>query len=599
MRGARSPRRVAIGVCLVLLAGLLAPAKGFQQGTLPVDYVFLVDISGSMAGGAGHKNIFGDVRSAVRTFVASLDSGTNVLVLPFDAQVRERRRFTITDATSRAAFDRYLNGLQADGESTGVYRSIAAALEEVQALRASSGDRIVVFHVYTDGDDNVSREWTLERILRHFTLKRGPLDWMFYTEIGLPENAHKRAAFNQTPQTRYQNTDDVRPITQVRTLLPTLHFGNIKESRGAARTQRYDVKNRSHLPAGLTLRLSSDFPELRQSGVLAQVTASVPGPDDAVSWNLALVNAESLPDGRYAGEVIIEPSDPTVLVVPNRVRVAFTHEEPHFFTVGTTVAVSEGVLDLGELGRTGDPHAVDLPIAFSATAIAARDEVVVELVRDPDSASALPPAALSIEPAGVIPVSARQLRVRLRPSADVVRGTYTGTLRFRSQAVEIRGPDLRTSEDGSRALAWSVTVPRAPIPLWVWLAAGLALAGAVGFVAYSRLKPPLLPDLTLDVTEPDRQTLVLSGLPRAVLGAGAELLPQMPVSLEFVPVRRGKEVGVLVRPLAGEWQLKQQGSRSEQIIIADQKIFDGDLIRASGCRLRVSSFALIRADVEV
>ena len=57
--------------------------------TTQVDYVFLVDVSASMAGQAGHANIFPSVQATIRRFAAGLEDGTTLFVVPFAERIGE------------------------------------------------------------------------------------------------------------------------------------------------------------------------------------------------------------------------------------------------------------------------------------------------------------------------------------------------------------------------------------------------------------------------------------------------------------------------------------------------------------------------------
>ncbi|MFC4425930.1 vWA domain-containing protein [Deinococcus navajonensis] len=156
------------------------------DGDLPMRtrVVFVLDTSGSMRGeGDGQADIFAGVKGALDAYVRRWRPD-RAEVVTFDRGVRTQRRFEAP--ASQPAWSAFLNGLQADGENTYLYRSLYAALSPLRGAQ----EYLTTVFVLTDGIDNdPAQVYTARSALAAFS-GRGPLDRLHYLALGtrLPDD---------------------------------------------------------------------------------------------------------------------------------------------------------------------------------------------------------------------------------------------------------------------------------------------------------------------------------------------------------------------------------------------------------------------------
>lgn len=138
-------RRLAVVAVLLAFAGVV---RAQQLG--PVDWIFLVDTSASMRGGApGSKDIWNDVKLSLESFASEASTGDTVSIYAFDKDVRA------IDVTSPRDVTRALIPLEANGEHTYLGLAIEKGLEHAASLRArGDATRRQAVVLFTDGKDN-------------------------------------------------------------------------------------------------------------------------------------------------------------------------------------------------------------------------------------------------------------------------------------------------------------------------------------------------------------------------------------------------------------------------------------------------------------
>ena len=145
--------RRLIGVVVFVVA--FVPLRAQTRGA--VDWIFLVDTSQSMRGVGGSKDIFGDVKESIRTFIRSANAGDSVSIYTFDRDVQSRIYADIRGPFEREETARTVDGLRADGKRTHLGAAIAQGLERSEALLAARNDptrqRAIV--LFTDGKEDV------------------------------------------------------------------------------------------------------------------------------------------------------------------------------------------------------------------------------------------------------------------------------------------------------------------------------------------------------------------------------------------------------------------------------------------------------------
>lgn len=142
-----------ISILTLFLTCNLASVKAAD---LVNDYIFLLDISGSMIGeGDGKGNIvFPDLKTATKNFVQNtMPIGSHLHILTFGEKVFDVNEFNITSQESKNEIITYIDNLNAIGKRTDLYGTTQDALD----IAAKISDRPVMMLIFTDGRDNVNR----------------------------------------------------------------------------------------------------------------------------------------------------------------------------------------------------------------------------------------------------------------------------------------------------------------------------------------------------------------------------------------------------------------------------------------------------------
>ena len=467
-------------VALALLAfGAATPARA--QAETEIDYIVLLDVSGSMVGlpvDSGNPDIFGRVQESLTNFLGELDPGTTVFVAPFADGIKGFERFDI--ARGAADAQTYISSLRATGSSTYVYSSLLAAFERYQAFReASAAPRVGVLVVYTDGKDNSPGDRTMGDVVREFGLARQENDFLYYSTLGVELTAEERSALDESGFALYNPNErgEVRPLRVVEPRYPLLDFGNLLVAPDTQRELRFDVRSRGGLPDGTLLGARASFPGVEEVGGAVEVEGGPFDPSSGASGlALRLVNVDpaTLPQGAYDGTIRFEPTEPGVLALPVRARFRFQPSRT------VALAGSGDRLDFGEVDpfgvRADAGSEVAVPLAFNADALSEGGAFTVRI--EPDEGRPLPARTFLVNGESglshrVEVDGGREVSVVVRPPEDTAPGEYGGALYVES------GDEVEA--DGPQAVEWRVEVLAPPRTAgeWAALVAGALLALAL------------------------------------------------------------------------------------------------------------------------
>ncbi|HEX7828262.1 MAG TPA: VWA domain-containing protein [Thermoanaerobaculia bacterium] len=141
---------------LIAVALLLISNEASAQKLGPVDWIFLVDTSKSMRGiGRDTKDIFGDVKESLKSFVRETNDGDTVAIFTFDRKVSPIAKMDVSGLT-RADLYESIEQLKAEGDRTHLGAAIAKGLDRAEFLRTHSDPtraRAVV--LFTDGKEDI------------------------------------------------------------------------------------------------------------------------------------------------------------------------------------------------------------------------------------------------------------------------------------------------------------------------------------------------------------------------------------------------------------------------------------------------------------
>jgi hypothetical protein len=593
-----------IGIVLAFLVGAVAvraqapaaPAK--SNAGLTIDYVFLIDVSRSMVRPAP-RNIFPRVIETITSFIKDgLDPGSTIYVIPFADNVRETREFAVRDQSDLEALDRYLHSLVADGSRTAVYDSIRAALDlvETRRLQSQRQNRAAVLHVYTDGEDNVSKGLTLPLILDRFQLRRGPYDWLFYTELGLPRDPKKQAAFNGRKNAVYvsQNAGEVHPIRQVEPLLSFVDFGRVVEGGPwPTRIMRFAIRSSREALPKLAMSIEPQFDALSAAGVLAEVQpASFPLDEKEKSLQFSWKNP--LQRGKYNGKLKLTTTDPMVLIIPDELEATFTYEIPSVIRV-KPLAGEQFPIALGDV-PTGTTVVRRLGIAFDPEAQRVKPglEARLEEVHGNPQPAGLGQTIYFDGAVGkkVVPVGTNidELAIVVAPPVAMKPGSYSGTIELSSPTAQVMLDGAKPTVAQTLPIAWSFTVPPPPPPLWKKLipwALGILL---IAYLVYFNTRPPKFTDLELQILEPRMGSTTLTGQHSKTFGPSTQDLKDAAADFTVRAAKKGRRNAAMLETDGAGVRIMRRNSKID--VFGSEELFAGDVIEVAPYRLRVESFAL-------
>lgn len=174
---------VALLVAVLLCSGV-AFAQSQRRGA--VDWIFLIDTSKSMRGIGGTKDIFGDVKASVRTFIGEAKDGDSIAIYTFDRGTQFWGRTIIGDDFDRAELDKVVDQLQANGDRTHLGLAIRTGLERSENLVSSTSDstRARSIVLFTDGQEDVRDIPNPVSIPENVQRVQDSHPWIFFVSMG-------------------------------------------------------------------------------------------------------------------------------------------------------------------------------------------------------------------------------------------------------------------------------------------------------------------------------------------------------------------------------------------------------------------------------
>lgn len=559
-----------------------------------VDFVFVIDVSGSMVGepaGSGNAVIFPRVRTAVANMIEQVQPGSTVTLLPFADGVRPERRFEIETPADRQAAIQFLNSLTADGRNTYVYQAVDAAFRRYNEFRGRRTDRVAIMLVYTDGRDNGPERRTMQEVVRQFGLLRQQDDWLYYVTLGVELSEAERRPLEESGYSSYVPSPrgEVPDLWIVRPRYPLLAFGNLKRDPTQERMLSFAVSGTGPFPADGELRAEAGFDTLAEQGVNVEMLPGRFRPAARVPLRLELVNAQGITNGQYEGVLRLSSNNRNVLIRPNRVRVRFTYAPPR--TVQLSAPPNAPRPDRVVLQELRPKHTrshrdtSSVPFTMTLNEEVARSggTFTARVVQDPGNAP-LPTSAFRLngERSDFDTVDVRRVRalsfgVSLQ-ELDVAPGTYTGKLVLADGSAEVLG---------TREFSWRVEVARKPTPWWMIALALLALAGAVGWIWHLR-RPVLRGRLIVRAPAVERsREIVLSGRREVRLDDAAQLVASEASRLRIVAEGVGRSSRPRVFKLVGDVYVRRSGEGFDDAI-QNAVLADGDELVWNDYRLTYS-----------
>lgn len=579
--------RLALTLALAFGSALAPTPAQAQSGT---SYIYLIDTSGSMEGlpaGSGNAVIFPRVKEELLRHLAEMEAGEQVEILTFDEGVQVRAVFDMASPDQRQEAARFVEGLEAQGQSTWVYRSILDAARDRRA--GSDAASPAVFYVFTDGVDNDPEGASMREMLEAFGELRHENDYLVYVTLGVDLPASDSTAFEEHDwgHLRKQPSGVLRlDVVQVRP--PHLNFGYVGDDLSDSRSL---VLRSTGADSGVVrMRIVASFPEIGEAGGVVQVESTTTDDDTSVQIHLRIVNRESVPEGVFTGEFQLHADQPHVQLLPDRLTATFSTVQLPKATVG----VGEAGIDFGEW-RIGDE---ELPEARIDVGFDARSEEAgfyVEVTSD-SITPVVPTVAWNGQPVGEEQLLTSTERgnelVFSWSEAPTEDGLLTGEVRLEPEdlqfELQLQGAGLSPNVTGNLVVPWRLQVRPAPLPWWqlalYWLLAlvvllfvlmcvlgvvygGSPFAGTRLFlVSLGAADPRLHGKLVYQPPGQGSQEVQvpLSGSRTVRVGADSEHLPELPDQVEFSARYRDKKERVVARCTYGNVERRPDGEYDTQ-----------------------------------
>lgn len=616
-------------VGLIAVGLILIPLVVFSQiqaeGSV-FDHVFLVDTSGSMDGeplGSENPIIFPKVKKVIKEFLKDIPPEANIFIYPFDEGIHDSKKFEIREEDDIHKAQNYINGLEAKGPNTWIYRSLKNAIDRIADFRKEN--HVVTIYLYTDGlDTDPTRQYSMKDIMRHFSLERREHDWLYYCTLGVKLSSVEKETLEKSENVTLveTKTGEVPSIYRIETKLPVLDYGNLMETGESVRTEGFVIYNKEDLPSDLNINVRADFPELSSTRVGVVVEPSPFSPKEEIELTLSLRNRESFREeeyGEFEGMFILSTNSPRVFVVPNKVRVKFTYEPEAIVKIspahGEEFPINFGKLDVfRETTLIAEEEGIVLD--YNAQAVMKGGNLKIYTKFSPKNPSLLTSTKnliINNEKSEYVVISSPEKEVVLKLVADknLKAGRYEGTLNFESADFTILGEGLESKQDkpGVQFVMWGFTISKPPLPLWkkiLFGIIGLLVLCVIGIVVYCavtgnpiprpRRKAVVSEGTSLEVRDPKErrgEQINLSGEREVKMGQSGEYFQDANVSFTIKAVREQRKDFMLLSVKSGEVYLKRLREREENAVF-EERIFDGDTIRFGNYMVRVSSFSLVR-----
>lgn len=170
-------------ITIVLL--LFCAFSSFAQ-TNQTNHVIIIDKTGSMIGQAGGTDIWLQVKSAIKSYVNSVEINDKITIYTYAESVSEPKIYTISDESVKKSINRYIDEIKANGKNTCTYKALKKVFEEYNKNQNAYSNLI---YLYTDGINNCSG-YTMQTVADIFKAKRDDYDYLYYITLGtkIPED---------------------------------------------------------------------------------------------------------------------------------------------------------------------------------------------------------------------------------------------------------------------------------------------------------------------------------------------------------------------------------------------------------------------------
>lgn len=307
-----------------------------QASKLKFNYVFIVDISGSMEGkpeGSGNEKIFSRLKEVLKDFINEVDNAT-VFFYPFSGSVdySQSKKFDIKSSSTKKDANEYIDGLIANGNTTHIYDSFIEVIKKTNIYKQENNEpgekQITLYYLYTDGK-NEGGSGNMQELIDQYKLEPGNDQWIFYTTLGVEASLNDQTLIkdNKSENIRYipEPKGKVSPIRLFQPVIPIFNFGNLKKTNQSSRVELFTLTGKKELPPDLKVKIILEIKDLHALGAGAKIIPDEFVPSKEQTFTLQLVNTENIKDGFYEDTLYFEPTEDFLYVIPNKIPVKFSY----------------------------------------------------------------------------------------------------------------------------------------------------------------------------------------------------------------------------------------------------------------------------------
>lgn len=573
-------------------------AGEFNDKGHSINYVFVLDVSGSMVGkGQGNPAvIFPQVKDVMHRYIDQIEVGSNLFIFPFDSTVHDT--FCVYGiGLDRTALHKFVDTLEALGTRTFIYESLRSVFLRLRSYiqsRSSQTDFTNIVYLLTDGNDNSPSKMSLHDALNDFQLaydgaqwKRAD-DWLYYITLDVDLKDSDKTTLQKTPGVIHMPNARGR-VSMPLVVIPKLRqltFSNFRSDKQPSAKEGFYLRGDSVAPeigAHLALDGTESMPftfELTKKTFRADSLVNielVPFPDENISFDHLTGSIEFYPVTKDRPITITPSRIPFVL--PN-CRAEIVSRLNQQSLCGDTMWLDD--IDLRTSGDTICYFPLELLLDSQSCVFNEDVEVNTSLERDDDDTSFY--ATVADVGGGAV---ARIPTEKIRSSSPYVRnlaikwvpgapeGVVISKVELRSRSYEINGPiqyvGVRFKRSASLLhkilLALLIGVSLFFVTLFATsLSLGANLRDAYAFWLYSlRLRVPRLAGrLEYQLSDGERvSTLDLQGSHSLNIGPGSDHMEDLAAAVEVVAKnKRGKSAPYL-RLKSGELTRSRSGKGQE------------------------------------
>ena len=574
-------------------------------------YIFLLDTSTSMIGipeSPENINILGDVKKVINNFIEDILPPANILIYEFDAGIQSSIKFTINSNNDINEAKKFINQIEATGNTTYIYRSLEEILSRMNSYVESKTDEehTIIIQLFTDGNDNDQPPYTMERVMDYFQQTRQEnYWWLFYTTLGVELSENNKEIIDKQEGAEYVENEsgEVHPIQFIENKISKLHFGNLWEKSSSSQSALFKLPIKNKIPENITISVNEDFSNFPDgSGVIVSPDNFIP--QNRVDFNIEIVGFKQDKEnceGLHEFKINLIPNDPFVQLVPDYIIAKFLYEPPRSVEI-SPMQNENFPINFGELNINKNSEIIvekKINLLFNNQAIKKGGDIIVsweigkcntELTSNNITINNSKEQYITISP------SEKEMVIKIIANKGLKPGKYKGIINVVSEDITISGNKLKDNKENPniKYINWSFEIPSKPIPFHFWIIV-ILIIGILLFIIYKMLtKPPIFKDLVLQVLEPEPEEISLKKKNNITLGINGEYLTKANTNFIIKARKEENSVKAILEVLNDSITIVRSDDNSENIIFSEGEIYNGDIITFENIKIEVSSFEITR-----